>query len=73
MWLRATRPRGGKANKDALSVSLVRASDRGLHVRLLEILVFQRHRQRAIKHEEHADAKFAAQAAGNHAPSSCRR
>ena len=50
--------------EDKAVVLLIRAGDSGLHVCVLEILVLKRHRHCAIEQEEHADPKFAAQAAG---------
>ena len=65
MWPRATRPRGSETGEDASSsCSWISAGNLGLHVGMLEVLVFQRHRHRAIEKEERADAKFAAQAGG---------
>ena len=58
------RPCGRETGEDARppwSGLLISPYDSTFHVGMLEGLVFQRHRHRAIKNEEDADTKFAAQ------------
>ena len=63
MWSRIDSPDAVSDTEERQVVEFIGGSyDFGLHVSVLEGLVFQRHGHVAIEKEERADAKFAAQA-----------